>query len=85
MLRLQSFQSSQPYSVLVSKSVSYADPLEVKMSEQNSDDSRVEALCRSLGSLWSDDDVIDVQQGISRLNQDFSLSPSNLKLKNRGC
>lgn len=55
------------------------------MSDQNYDDSRVEALCRSLGSLWSDDDVIDVQQGISRLNQDFSPSPSSLKLKNRGC
>lgn len=55
------------------------------MSDQNSEDNRVEALCRSLGSLWSEDDVINVQQGISHLNQVFSLSPSNLKLKNREC
>jgi len=35
------------------------------MADFNSEDSRLEALCKSLGHLWSDSDVIDVTDGIS--------------------
>ncbi|KAL3730240.1 hypothetical protein ACJRO7_027273 [Eucalyptus globulus] len=35
------------------------------MTDQLSEENRLEALCRSLGNLWSKDDVIDVTEGIS--------------------
>lgn len=35
------------------------------MADSTSETNRLEALCRSLGNLWSADDVIDVSEGIS--------------------
>lgn len=35
------------------------------MADQSSEETRLEALCRSLGNLWSTEDVIDIKEGIS--------------------
>lgn len=35
------------------------------MVDSSTESSRFEALCKSLGNLWSEDDVINVTQGIS--------------------
>lgn len=35
------------------------------MVDPNTEASRLEALCKSLENLWSEDDVINVTQGIS--------------------